>query len=808
VARLDPVVHRLRARLEQDPGRPRFLVSARGQGLLLLDTRAGDAARAGPPPRPRLFGRREELAVARAFLDGEARRVLVHGPPGTGKSALLLALAADWARAAPGRGFVHVDLHDRGGERDAAAALAAALGMESALRDPAVARSLAARGPLLLAFDGDPSATLAARAASWLDSAPELRIAVAAREALPGWPRVGLLGLDPEAARELLEAAAGRPLGDAAAPVCRRVENNPLALELLGRTLLHAKAEDLDRRLLLPLQPLRRAWEATVAHLPEQERRLALLASGFRRPFDDEDLAAVAGLPLGIARPVVERLRDRSVLQAAPSGRFAMVLAARDVLQPELRQVPDAGVLRARQRRRCREVLAGLVDAAPARGGPVLDLIEDRWPDLDAALDAGADGEPADVRLLCRLAREAGERVPRDRREQWAESLLEAAGEAGAAHSSMEPAVRADCLRSVHALRWEEMGRKDREAMLRRALDLATAAGASVSAAAVAAELASIVAFSFSVAEARQLLREHPLPDDAPLDERVRLLRHEGRLGVIAGLPRLGLPRLSEAVRLAEEAGLPMLEARARVALGQALSAGTLGNEAEHQLRRAMALCREHGLPEQEVRATLRLAQHLLRLGLRADAAQLLAQAQGAAVRAGLTLLEEQCAGTLGYLRLGEGRMDDALRLLDHAVLLCREHGGKRELYVALCNRGLARALSGRPGDGRRDLADALGSAGDSGGWYRALGLSYRAVAEQLDGDATAALQTVRQAGALAQSLDHPDAAPLAEALERLRAVAAGGPERRADARRWAAAWRGGAEVEGVVRGIERAASG
>ncbi len=797
LSRLDLLVHRLRRRLEADPSRPRFLVSLRGRGLVLLDARPAKGTRAQLPVTVDLLGRDEELGRVLERL-GSDRRALVHGPPGIGKSALAATAAAVWLGRSEGRSHLAVDLHGVHHLAEAEGRLVAALGMESVARDDVVIRSLGARGELLLLLDGALPEQLGVRLTTWLDASPAVRVLAATRDALSDWPVVELGGLPPAAAKALLERAAGQSLGEGSDRICRRLDGNPLALELVGTGLKHTSVADLDRRLAMPLTALRRAWKACLEELPDPQRDVALVLSLFRRPFDLSDVAALADIQPDVAESTAERLLAHSVLQATADGRLALPHAARELLRSELLGERRSRDARRRYRHRCRQILEALVGGIPARGGPALDDLERRWPDLDRALVVGRSGSAENARLLARLAREAAERVPRERRDGWAEAL-----EAAAAREDLPGGARAACLQAVHSIRWAERSRTQRIELLRRALELA--AGEPLVAASVAGELASVVAFSFGIAEARQILRRHPLPDDAPTDERIRRYRHEGRLGVFAGRPTAGLNRLTEAVDLAEQAGLPLLEAHCRMALGGALSAGTLGQEAEHHLRRAIALTSEHALPEQHVRATLRLAQHLLRLGLRPDAGQLLDAALGAAVRAGLTRLEEQIVSTLGYLLTGERRFHVAIVHLDRAVELCREHGGRRGLYVALCNRGLALSLAGRPSDGRADLDAALEAAGGAAGWYGALGLAYKAVAELLDDDRKACSATVGAGIALLSELEHPHSRPLTEALEVLGGLAAGGTSRD-EAAAWVKAWQGGAEVEGVVMGIGQAA--
>jgi len=785
LARLDVAVHRLRQRIELDPTRPRFVVSVPDQGLVLLDARIAHASVSHPVAR-QLVGRESLIDAVLARLARPGARLELHGPPGIGKSALAASLGARWAEGVE-QTTCAVDLHGADSLREAQARLAAALGMEDIADDDALARSLAVRGVLLLVLDGDPPDPLAARLAAMVEEAPRLRLLVAGRRRRAGFDPVEVDGLGDAHARELLERSAGRPVS-AEAGVVRRLQGNPLALELVGRRLGRG-ARDLARDLDLPLAPLRRAWRATVSGLSDEERRLAGLASWFHRPFHLADLADLADRPPPDAAPVVARLVADSVLRETPGGALSLPHAARALLSRDHR-----GPARRRYHDRGRTILAELLAAVPSRGGAALDAIEARWPDIRRGLDAAPLPERAP--LVARLARQTAERIPRPRADSFAADLLEAS-----TAPDVAPADRARSLRAIHALRWSRQSRSERIDMLRRALELAT--DAPLLAGSVVAELASVVAFSWGLDEARRLLAEHPLPSDAPPEETARRLRHAGRLELFAGQPTRGVARLREAVAIAEVEGLPLLEARCRMALGQALSAGTLGQEAEHHLRRAIGLTATHQVPEQHVRATLRLAQHLLRLGLRPNARELLDVALAAAVRAGLLRLEEQCASTLGFLRIGTEELDVALAHLDRAIVLSRRHGGQRALYVALSNRGLALALDGRPAEARRDLETALAGAGGRG-WYRVLGLAYRAVAELLDGDGAQAVRTTTEADELLDTFEHPSSRGLRRALEMLRRLVDGTASAE-ELRTFVARWEGEAEIEGVVAGLRRA---
>ena len=787
-ARLDLLVHRLRQRIEASPATPRFLVSVRGRGLVLLDARLASSRAETLPPQAPLLGRAEPQAQILELLDSPGRAQL-HGPPGIGKSALARAAAAAWLAQDRRRRHHLVDLHGLETPTEAEARLAAALGMDDVSDDEALARSLAARGDLLLVLDGALPPKLGGRLVAMAESNPHLRLLGAARTTWSGVPSIDLAGLADAHAQALIERAAERSLGPTLGRIARRVDGNPLALELIGRGLRHATPQDIERRLAVPLTPLRRAWQAVLDTLAPAERDLALAASFFHRPFAPEDLAATAGVPPSPG--LADSLVARSILQ--PTGpHLRLPNAAREVLAATLRKDGAARATRTRYQDACRAALAELVHGIEPRGGAALSAIEARWPDLRRSLDVGATGPADHPALLAALARSSAERIPKARALRFATDLT-----AAAAREDLSGGDRARCLQAVHFLRWSDLSRAEREAMLRTALD--DAADDPVAAGSIAAELASIVAFSWGHKEARQLLRTHPLPDDAPITEVIRRHRHVGRLSIIAVRPSVGLARLRSGVQLAVEHGLPLLEARCRVALGQALSVGALDPEAEHHLRRSIALTLDHALPEERVRATLRLAQHLLRVGLRPESAELVEAALTAAVKAGRQRLEEQCVSTLGYLLIGARRLPEAIGHLDRAIELCERHGGTRSLFVSLANRGLALALAGRGSEARADLRVALDSLGGGGGWYRVLGLSYQAVAEGMDDVSCAAsVGAIRE---LLADLDHPDGDALLEALTVLEELDRGALSAAAAAD-WAEAWSGGAEVEGVVLGI------
>ena len=125
------------------------------------------------------------------------------GPGGVGKTRLAQALLA----ADPLDGRLFVRLADCRELEEVRGKVAAALQIN---RSAAIARALAARGRLLLVLDDCEQlpAEVAARVASWLDSAPELAVVVTCRQPLGAKPEevVQLDGLPIDAAVALLIA--------------------------------------------------------------------------------------------------------------------------------------------------------------------------------------------------------------------------------------------------------------------------------------------------------------------------------------------------------------------------------------------------------------------------------------------------------------------------------------------------------------------------------------------------------------------------------------------------------------------------
>ncbi|MCV2395184.1 LuxR C-terminal-related transcriptional regulator [Actinotalea sp. M2MS4P-6] len=400
--------------------RRKLLVESRRE---LIDAAQGYLGRPVPAAVDSFVGRAGVLATTGDLL-AEARWVTVTGPAGIGKTRVALELARH-------RPSVVVPLEHA--EPDGVLpALAAALAVDRAV--PArllstCAVALSAADLLLVLDDADRVATEATGVVrQLLARVDRLRVLVTSRAALrgPGEVIVELDGLSAErpedpAVRLFVERAraASRTVDladrDRAAAVCRRLDGNPLAIELAAARTRHLSLAELDARLADGLASLGTAVDGGERHaalgaafawtwdlLTPDLRHVLVHLAALPRTFD-HDLAAAA-----LGRPVdheVSELLDRSLLVRAsgPDGAASPDAPARYRVPAALREfvaghAPDglAGTVAARHAHHHAAEAAAIARTARTDDGPASRArVRTLCPEIAAALTwAVRSGDP------------------------------------------------------------------------------------------------------------------------------------------------------------------------------------------------------------------------------------------------------------------------------------------------------------------------------------------------------------------------------------------------------------------------------
>lgn len=287
---------------------------------------------------PRGFvGREAEGAALDAWLDVESGPMLVTGPAGVGKSALV----AHWAEG--------------GGHSIARAELSAATGLEDTLRrigralalsfgphdDPdsvatRIAHALEGRAPaLLLLDDADAVIESLGPLLERLRVSPGARVIITSRRSALDAPHatlvLGPLPLDAATALLVMRARRVRPdfrIGGQAGAVralVERVEGLPLGVELLAPRLRVLSPARLVERLegaAGPSDALRHALDRSFELLRPEERSALSQCTVFRDGFYLEAAEAVVQLPDGSpdVLTVLEALVDQSLLRTQPDA--------------------------------------------------------------------------------------------------------------------------------------------------------------------------------------------------------------------------------------------------------------------------------------------------------------------------------------------------------------------------------------------------------------------------------------------------------------------------------------------------------
>jgi DNA-binding response OmpR family regulator/tetratricopeptide (TPR) repeat protein len=401
---VDRVVHRLRAKLEQDPAAPVHLVTVRGAGYRLrIDPGSGADESA-------FVGRELELvALERAWFEG-ASAITVAGPPGIGTSRLV----EQFARRRQGT-RLHVNLAGVRSAREALERVAHASACVAAHADAAsILRHLVARRVGLLVLDGsDAIEGWAEILSAWLPARGAPRIVCAARAAV-GLPHERVVTLGPLARSDAMHLfrARVRALGAAApdhaaiGPMVEELGGVPRAIELAAAHVVRGTRAlgAIDRN---SGEIVHTVLASAVASLAPDVAAAIPLLTVFDGDLATEAASFVLGRP---AAAVLERLRRSGLVLDGARGRVRLVPGLERILA-----VRESDVVAARQRhvawfaRLAEDAIRGEDLATES----VLHALEPEAANLAAAFDASA--QPESVWLALALASLALHRGPFER---------------------------------------------------------------------------------------------------------------------------------------------------------------------------------------------------------------------------------------------------------------------------------------------------------------------------------------------------------------------------------------------------------
>jgi class 3 adenylate cyclase/tetratricopeptide (TPR) repeat protein len=240
------------------------------------------------------------------------------------------------------------------------------------------------------------------------------------------------------------------------------------------------------------------------------------------------------------------------------------------------------------------------------------------------------------------------------------------------------------------------------------------------------------------------------------LDDRARLGRVLAQMaaplrltGDSDGAMAAGLQALALAADLGESA----LQMQASLQLGQTYQfLGDFGQAAELLRRSVEAADKESGTPSTDWRSRSRawLALPLSALGAFTEGRRHGEEALRLAIMEGRGATPIVAHNSLGFLSLGKGDLEHAIRMFDQALALCRASGNRDFLQGIVGGLGSAYALQGRLAEGRALLEEAI-SEGIRTGVLR--GPTYARLSEvcRLAGHGEEAWQHARQALDLAR---------------------------------------------------------
>jgi predicted ATPase len=713
-------------------------------------------ARAGSPgvseELTSFVGRQREMAdLSRLFAEG-ARLVTVVGAGGVGKTRLGKRHAALRGDAYPG-GVWFFGLADARSlddlTRAVASALSAPLTAEGEAREALdrLGFALRARGEALLFFDNVEQIIEASREAitTFLARAPLARLLVTSREALaiPGEARLELAPLGDDEALSLLEARARgsdhRPRGfaphehEAALGVVRRLDGIPLAIELAATRLSVLTPSELYERLSERFKLLRTDQHGLPARsatlyaaidwswnlLSEAEQRVLAQCAVFRGGFSLEAAEQVieAREADGWTLDLLQSLRQKSLLRSfenpALPGETRFDLFE-SILAYASSRLSDSGLRAAAEARHARyyaDLGERLHAAAYGKSAPA--SFDRTGLELGNLLRAHETARGRDVQVAARAALSVQElfhqRGPHALQRDLVESVL--------AMRDLDPALLAEAYLARGRMTRHKGRLSAAEGDLRRAAELAEAAGRAVTQGSALAQLAAVAAGDGRPDEGREL-SERALA----LHRSAGSERDEGAsLNVVAYLSYLrgDFQAAARAWQRALE-----LHRGAGDLRGWAMALGNLAaierdpERARGNMDQALAISREVGDQRGVAFHLLNLAGTHAESGRFDEAHALLVEARAITGQLGERRIAAIAARALGVVEHARGRLADAERELTEALALAGDVGEARLEGIALASMAAVHAAGGRIEPAEEGFArarEALAVAKDPG---------------------------------------------------------------------------------------------
>lgn len=719
----DSTMQRLRKKIEVDPTNPDHLHTHHGEGFRLElppPSLAPESTRPLPNPLGELLGREEELTRAREALDAGTRLLLIHGPPGVGKSQLGLAVARGWSG-----GAWYCDLARVQAPGTALGVLAEVLGVRAGGLSEArvverIGGALAQVGARVVLLDGADAAVslLEQWVRGWLQAAPEVRLLVTSRRTMeaPGVTQLTLGGLPSEVALPLLRRWAAGALDGVdderlQALVCA-YDGNPSVLEHLARRAQTVGAVSVLERAIGGAATS--VLDDSLAYVSEPAAGLLLACATFLGRFTLSEAAAVARLHPRRAEALLEELAGASLIHLE-GGQARLAGVVREDARLRLRRRHDCGAV---ARRHLDLLLAGLGDTEllSTSGSPALRARHQQRDPALLDLAQRLELDQPELAASARLARDPWLRIT----APIAETLANAEA-VFLLWDVLGPELRCRTLvalggAEVLAERFSEGHvHLDRARDLARRLELPTL------------EIEACLLLGSSMTDRR------PAESAEVLREAAELARSKGLVGwgrlvafrqaladLGSGDPVGAEARIREILPGVVVAGEALLELRCRTALGIVASRRGADEDAVSSCEKALDLARRLELPERTANTRGVLGASLLQLGRSAEAAPILARAAeqhrglGQAVHA--ASVDANLA--MAYLDLGNAGMAETL--LVEALPVLHAAGWWPTAGAAQASLGLVLHFLGRSSESvelLRQARERFGDADPAGAW-------------------------------------------------------------------------------------------